>query len=259
MDLNLFALSYIDAWNRKDVSEILRMMHPKASYYDAFWQEACTGTHLSKYFSTNFITDTHWYRGDEDIVLTPNGIANRYLAFDLSDPDGLNPLYNGVEIITMRDGLILTISDHYCDPNPANLVAIANLAEGWHFQASPVEKGLSARSSLVLQRRLTELAREMTVFLDPSLTMTKLAEQVDCSVKHLFHVLEEEKGTTFLQYVDECRVRYASTLLVDSGREIRFDQISKECGFDSIAQFRNAFQSTFGMSADEYLEKFAPP
>ena len=166
MDLNLFARRYIDAWNRKDVSEILRMMHPKASYYDAFWQEACTGTHLSKYFSTNFITDTHWYRGDEDIVLTPNGIANRYLAFDLSDPDGLNPLYNGVEIITMRDGLILTISDHYCDPNPANLVAIANLAEGWHFQASSVEKGLSARSSLVLQRRLAELGREMTVHLD---------------------------------------------------------------------------------------------
>jgi AraC-like DNA-binding protein len=258
MDREKIAKRYISAWNEHDVPELLRIMHPHASYYDAFWQETCTGRHLSKYFTDNFTFDTHWHELHDEIVTTPNGMVARYVSYDVNDPEGRLPLFNGAEVFTLADDLILTISDYYCDPNPTDLIELAKVADTHHRGVDSIARGLSAKASGHISRRLAELVAEATVFLDAGLTVTKLAEQAGCTVTHLFYVLEDQKGTTFLNYVNECRCRYASTLLVDSTTsDIRFDQIAEQVGFESIQDFRNAFQSTFGVTADEYLEKFA--
>ena len=60
MDRDEIVNRYIEAWNQKDAPGLLRLMHPEASYYDAFWQESCSGIHLAKYFSTNFEFDKYW-------------------------------------------------------------------------------------------------------------------------------------------------------------------------------------------------------
>jgi AraC-like DNA-binding protein len=258
MDREKIVKRYFSAWNERDVPKFLRLMHPQASFYDAFWQETCTGQHLSKYFYTNLEIETCWYEPDDEIVATPNGMVARYVAYDVDDPEGCLPIYNGAEVITLSDGLILTISDYYCDPNPTDLIDLAKVADAHHRGVDSVSRGLSAKASSRISRRLAALVGEAIFFLDPDLTMTKLAEQVGCSVMHLFHVLEDQKGTTFLDYVNECRCRYASSLLVDpTMRDIRFDEIAEQSGFDSIRNFREAFQSTFGISAVEYLAKFA--
>ena len=257
MDREKLAKRYFAAWNDKDVPELLRLMHPQASYYDAFWQESCSGRHLSKFFKTNFALDTLWYELNDVIIPTPNGMVIRYAAFAGDDSERLTPLFNGAEVMTVSDGLIITISDFYCDPNPAELNEIAVLAEGQHGRINVVQRGLSARTSSRIQGRLAELATDTTVILDTSLTVTKLADHADCTVMHLFHVLEELKNTTFLQYITECRARYAATLMTDTADgDIRLDQIAEQSGFESIKEFNDAFDSTFGISAHEYMEKF---
>ena len=257
MDREKLAKRFFAAWNAKDVPGLLRLMHPQASYYDAFWQESCSGRHLSKYFKTNFAADTLWYEPDDVIIPTPNGMIIRYTAFAGDDPERLAPLFNGAEIITMSDVLIMTVSDFYCDPNPAELNEIAVLAEGQHGRINIVQRGLSARTSSRIKRRLAELVTDTTVILDTTLTVTKLAEHADCTVMHLFHVLEELINTTFIQYVAESRARYAATLMTDTADgDIRFDQIAEQSGFASIKEFNDAFNSTFGISAHEYQEKF---
>jgi AraC-like DNA-binding protein len=244
-------------WNAKDVPELLKLMHPQASYYDAFWQESCSGKHLAKFFETNFALDTRWYKPVGPIIPTPNGLISRYAAFESDDPEGLVPIMNGAEIITISDGLIITISDYYCDPDPIELAEIAVLAEGQHGRINVVQRGLSAKTSGRIKRRLVELATDLPVILDPSLTVTKLAHQSGCSVMHLFHVLEELKNTTFLKYVGDCRARYAATLIVDAADgDIRFDQIAEQCGFQSVEEFNIAFHATFDISAHTYRQKF---
>jgi transcriptional regulator GlxA family with amidase domain len=181
----------------------------------------------------------------------------RYTVFAGDDPERLAPLFNGAEVITMSDVLIMTVSDFYCDPNPVELNEIAALAEGQHGRVNVVQRGLSARTSSHIKRRLAELATDTKVILDTSLTVTKLADYADCTVMHLFHVLEELKNTTFLQYIAECRARYATTLMTDKADgDIRFDRFAEQSGFDSIKEFNEAFHSTFGISAHEYMEKF---
>ena len=257
MDRKELVDRYFVAWNQKNVSDLLRLMHPQASYYDAFWRETCSGRHLSKYFGTNLELDSRWYKPDDDIVITQNGIVIRYVAFDSDDPEGLTPLFNGAEVITLSDGLIMTVSDFYCDQNATDLIEIAALAEGQHGRANTVQRGLGTKVSGRINRRLSKLAKDMTVIRDPSLTVTKLADSVGCSVMHLFHVLEDQKDTTFLEFVNECRARYASTLLVEtSNAEIRFDRIAEQSGFESVTEFNKEFQITFDISADEYMQKF---
>jgi AraC-like DNA-binding protein len=259
MDRKELVDRYFSAWNQRNVPELLELMHAQASYYDAFWGETCSGQkELSTYFAANFELETRWYRQDDELVTTLNGLVVRYNAFDRNDAEGRIPIFNGAEILTLSDGLIMTISDMYCNPTTSDLIEVAALAEGQHGRANLVQQGLGAKSSSQIRRRLAKAAKEVTVFLDPSLTVTKLADYVDCSVMHLFYVLEEQEETTFLEFVHECRARYASTLLVDeSNGDIVLAQIAEQSGFESEAQFRKAFQTTFGVDADEYARKFA--
>ncbi len=249
---------YFLAWNEANLPDMLRLLHPQASYYDAFWGETCSGGDLAKYLGANLELESRWYKQDNDIVVTPNGMAVRYVVFDNDDTDGLKPLFNGAEVFTLSSDMIMTVSDFYCDPGTADLIAVAALAEGQHGRANAVQRGLGAKSTNRIEQRLATLARGFTVFLDPSLTVTKLAGAVDCTVMHLFHVLEERKQTSFLEFVNECRARYASTLLVESpGGAVRFDDIATQSGFESITDFKSAFHATFGVNPDEYMEKFA--
>lgn len=257
MDRDELVERYFAAWKQRNTADLLRLMHPQASYYDAFWGETCSGKDLSTYFAENFALDSLWYKPVDDPVITQNGMVIRYLAFEGDDTEGLRPIFNGAEIITLSDGLIMTISDHYCDPSATELIELASYAEGQHGRANVVQRGLSTRAAGNIKRQLASLAKDMTVLRDSSLTVTKLAKHMGCSVMHLFHVLEDQQDTTFLQYVNESRARYASTLLTESASgECRFDQIAEQCGFESIEEFRKTFQNTFGMSADEYVERF---
>ena len=152
----------------------------------------------------------------------------------------------------------MTISDHYCDPDPVELIEIAKRAEKFHSGANVAKLGLSAKTSGRIQRRLAELVGSESILLDPTVTVTQLADYVGCSVMHLFHVLEEEKETTFIQYVNECRARYATTLLVDmSNGTVDLRNIAQRSGFESVEELNSAFQSTFGTTAEEYLQKFS--
>lgn len=249
---------YVAAWDTVDVQRLLRTLHSQASWYDAFWAETCSGDDLPQYVQDIFDENRYWYRHAEDLIHFLNGAIIPYIAFDIDDTAGKTPVFNGVEFITLSDGLIMTVTDHYCDPHREDLLEVASFAERQHAHAHIVPLGLSAKTSARIKRRLSELKETMTVFLDPSLSVAKLADHADCSVMHLFHVLEEELGTSFLHYVVDCRSRYASTLLADKANsEMSLDEIAQLSGFETTLEFRNAFRMTFGMSTSEYVQKFA--
>lgn len=251
------AEKYFDAWNRRNVSDLLSLLHPQASYFDAFWGEACSGAALKKFIETELETAGRWYRLHPEIIPTRSGMIARYTAFDGGDTAGVNPLFSGAEIITVAAGLIRTISDHYCDISVADLLEVAEGSESRHARSDAMIGGLSSREASRIRRRLRELAVTTGIYLDPSLTVTKLADHVGCSVMHLFHVIENELETTFLAYVNECRSRYASRLLLDEpDRDKRFDEIAMDCGFESVQAFREAFTATFGLAPDDYMAQF---
>ena len=258
LDIDVIIARYLDAWAREDVPALMKLLHPKAVYFDAYWVEVCSGKDLGKYFAENFATETRRYEITEEPILTPDGFIIRSVAYKKHDVDGLNPLFNCAEIVRLADGLIVAINDIYCDPNPQELLELADELRDHQGKTQIAEIGLSARVSARIKRRLSELADQSTIYRDPLLTVTMLADRVGCSVMHLFHVLEVEKGTTFQKYVNECRVRYSTGLLssaVPDNADI--EQIAEESGFGTSDEFHDAFRETFSMSPEEYARRFS--
>jgi len=74
---------------------------------------------------------------------------------------------------------------------------------------------------------------------------------------HLFHVVEEDKKTSFVEFVNECLVRYAATLLLDgTGSGVEFELIAKKAEFGSTNEFRVALDATFGDEPERYMKRF---
>ena len=257
MDRTQLAHRYIDAWNQRDLDALIELLHPQASHFDAFWAERCSGRDLKNYIAESLDQDTRQYRVDGEVMPTSNGMIARYTALESGRDDNPVAAYNGAEIFTLSGDRIMTISDYYCSPNPVDLMELAELAEQQHARAAIAPLGLSAKSSRRIVRQLVRLGEESDVYRDPALTVTKLADRVGCSVMQLFHVLEEERQTTFKQFVNEQRTRYATNLLgarPDVAPDIK--QVARHSGFESVTAFHRAFQSTFGISADEYARRF---
>lgn len=246
----------LDAWNRRAVADVLRLMDPQGSYYDGFWGESCSGRDLVRYFDTNFAGDSSWYEIEGELIDTPTGIVFRYGAYDRRNPETRKLQYHGAEILSVTDGIITSISDIYCDPDPVQLSLVADRMEERRKESRVAQLGLSARKTGAIVRRLSELADSTTVFLDPDLTARQLAEHADCTVAHLFHVLEIEKKSTFNQFVNAHRANYSASLLAETSDSAdNIEQIALQSGFQDRETFDVVFQSIFGMSAEEYTQK----
>lgn len=257
-DIDELIARYLDAWERADVPALMKLLHPQASYFDAFWVELCSGRDLGKYFAENFATETRRYVVTEEPIVTADGFIIRYHAFKKHDSDGKEPIFNGAEIVELRDGLIVSISDIYCDPEPQELIELAGILRNNQGDTHIAEIGLSARVSARIKRRLTELAENSTIYRDPLLTVTMLADRIGCTVMHLFHVLEVEKGTTFQKFVNERRVRHSTTLLSSAViDDADIERTAEECGFESADDYREAFRLTFSMSPEDYARRFS--
>lgn len=254
MDYQEMADRYIDAWNRRSVADLLRLMTPDATYHDAFWGESCSGRDLVRYLDTSFKEDAGFYQQDEEIITTPSGFVFRYLSFDQQNPKRRKLRFKGVDVITLDHGLIAGVSDIYCDTDTVQLLEFATRIEKRRLESNVATLGLSAKTAGRIKRRLAELGENTTIFIDSSLTARRLADRVGCPVVHLIHVLETEKDTNFRQLVDGHRVSFATSLLLARpGASIDLEKIASLSGFKHVEDLDKGFQSILGMTAADYL------
>ena len=113
---------YVDAWNRRDLAQLLGLLHAGAAYYDALWRELCVGRDLPKYLRDGLDEDKYWYEITGDLVVADNSVAYHYAAYEW---DGMKigaNCFQGVEILVVAgdkitggidglDPIALTLSD----------------------------------------------------------------------------------------------------------------------------------------------------
>jgi AraC-like DNA-binding protein len=90
-------------------------------------------------------------------------------------------------------------------------------------------------------------------FLNPDLTLDKVAEELNLSKSHLSRIINKEMGTSFPEYINELRVREAQFYLrhPDFGN-YTLVAIGLEAGFASKTSFNNTFKKVTGMTPSEY-------
>jgi transcriptional regulator GlxA family with amidase domain len=70
-------------------------------------------------------------------------------------------------------------------------------------------------------------------------------------------VLEEEMQTTFVRFVNESRVRYATSIIETMPKQsITLDNLAEQSGFESVEEFTVAFTQTCSLTPEDYVQQF---
>lgn len=89
-------------------------------------------------------------------------------------------------------------------------------------------------------------------YMEP-LSLNTLAELFYLSPYYLCKVFKESTGFTFIEYLNQIRVREAQTLLRRSGFSVM--EVSGKVGFGSVSQFGRVFKEISGVSPLKYRKK----
>lgn len=244
---------YISAWNRQDVEGVLALMHSGAAYYDAFWRETCVGRDLVQYIHDSVEDYAYFYRLIGDVIVTDSGVAFRYSAHDSSDSEDADVVFAGVEVLTIRDGKILNVSNHYCDPRQDCILELAELEATRHGETRYATDGLPFHRFLRLRRQLSVAMNQNKLYINPVLTVSKLAHEIGCSDDQLLQVMSIESSAGFHDYLDQYRVRYARDMLRDKSDDtIDLSHVAAQVGFRSFEKFVTTFQGAFGETPEEF-------
>jgi AraC-like DNA-binding protein len=101
-------------------------------------------------------------------------------------------------------------------------------------------------------RLLGMMARERS-FLDPEITLPKLAQALEIPVVHLSRVINEHLGRNFYEFVNHYRGEDAKRRLAgpEAGRD-KLIAVALDSGFNSLATFNRVFKEMTGRTPSAY-------
>jgi ligand-binding sensor domain-containing protein/AraC-like DNA-binding protein len=121
------------------------------------------------------------------------------------------------------------------------------------YKGSP----LTLQKSKLYLQQLQKIMEEEKPFLDPELSLQKLAERIGITREDLSHVINEQLGRNFKNFINEYRIEEAKRKLVDP-QENQFVllKIAFDVGFNSKSAFNASFKKSTGLSPSEYRKKY---
>ena len=111
--------------------------------------------------------------------------------------------------------------------------------------------GESNLSAVVAARRHATFDYLASHFLDPELSLTKVARRLGISTRYLQRLLETSE-TSFIAHVTELRLKHAFMLLTaQCEAKDRISEIALQVGFSDISHFNRLFRSRFGATPSD--------
>jgi AraC-like DNA-binding protein len=116
--------------------------------------------------------------------------------------------------------------------------------------------GLSEEEIKLIIIRLDDVMEKQKSYLDPEITMDKLADIINCSRHHLSQVLNACLQKSFYDYINTCRVEEAKLLLADIARaNYKISSIAYDAGFNSLSAFNEVFKKLTGVTPSQYRKQ----
>lgn len=125
------------------------------------------------------------------------------------------------------------------------------------FEAKPGRRyersSLMPETAALYKARLIELMEREKFFLDPEITLPKLAHALEIPVAHLSRVINDLLGRNFYEFVNHYRVEDAKRRLAgpDASRD-KLITVALDCGFNSLATFNRVFKELAGRTPSDY-------
>lgn len=129
-------------------------------------------------------------------------------------------------------------------------------------QRLPIEStnGLETRSTVTDNETVQKLKEKLLAymeaekpFLNPELTLTDLAQQLEISRNQLSQVINTGIGDNFYNFVNKFRVEEVKNLIRnDAKKKYTILALASDAGFNSKSSFNNIFKRITGLTPSEY-------
>jgi len=107
-----------------------------------------------------------------------------------------------------------------------------------------------------LKKKITIALEKEELFLDPKLTIHKLASKVNSNSKYVSSTINNEFNQNFASLINSYRVNKSKQLLTnDTYANYTIETISEEVGFNSKTAFNKAFKQFNEITPSEYKKK----
>ena len=118
-------------------------------------------------------------------------------------------------------------------------------------RAEPPQAGGDDKDILI---RIEALMRETQLFLDPELSIMRIARKLNVPVRSVSDAINRMAGENVSRYVNRWRIDYAQNLL-RGGRSVT--EVIYHSGFNTKSNFNREFSRVAGMSPSEWLKNEA--
>jgi AraC-like DNA-binding protein len=117
---------------------------------------------------------------------------------------------------------------------------------------------LTPEDAAACRARLLERMERDRLYLDPEITLPRLAQALEVPPAHLSQVLNDLLGRNFYEFVNGYRVEAARRRLSgpDAGRD-KLIAVALDCGFNSLATFNRVFKEMSGRTPSEFRKSAA--
>lgn len=247
-----FVTSYIDAWNRHDATAVVEHLCRDGCYCDVPLQRELGGEALVGYLEHYFGHEHYHYELIGDVLVNGRTMAFQYRQHSLDGSSG-EPDWEGAEFIELADDGARRINDYYRFPG-----AVGSGSSHSRGAARYAKSALGDDAIRRLLSRLDCLMRQEKLYLDPNLSLPKLAAEMGCTVNHLSQAINAGHGASFFNFINHFRVADARKLLAQ--KDCRFPgvlDVALTVGFNSTSTFYTAFKKATGKTPARYRNEVA--
>jgi AraC-like DNA-binding protein len=104
--------------------------------------------------------------------------------------------------------------------------------------------------------KLGEAMEKQKLYINPGITMDKLADILNCSRHYLSQVLNADVQKSFYDYINTYRIKEAKILLSDISRaNYKISSIAYDAGFNSLSAFNEVFKKFTGVTPSQYRKQ----
>jgi len=247
-----FVTSYLDAWNCRDAERVAGHLCADGLYCDMPREVQLSGDDLVAHLIDYFSNDQYRYELIGEVLADAKTVAFQYRVVP-TDPDGGEEGWSGAEFICLDGPVARQINDYYRAPAPAGRNGTGCAARRY------AKSGLGEEAMQRLLADLHHAMQERRVFLDPELSLPRLAEALGCSVNHLSQAINAGHSMSFFDYINQFRVTEAARMLRQ--KDCQFPailDIALSVGFNSTSTFYTAFKKATGQTPARYRRSQPP-
>lgn len=117
------------------------------------------------------------------------------------------------------------------------------------------KSGLSDNEVKSIEAALNAYIASEKPFLDPDLSLKKLAQQIDINPNQLSQVINTQTNKNFFDYINSHRIKELMQILKDQkSKKFTLLSLAYEAGFNSKSTFNSSFKKLTGLTPSEYMK-----